>query len=196
MRSSVAIRDQQFIYHLTSVHNVPSIMQRGLIPRAQLNGDFADIADPEIIEGRCSEALEQFVPFHWFARNPFDGRVHQDRPDESFVLIAVERSLARRCNWWVIPRHPLAGGAFELLDYERGFAAIDWDMMDRRDYRDPLCKHVCMAECLSPGPVPAAQFAKIYTPSAEIERTVLQAARQSGYSRLWVDSNPNMFPPR
>ncbi|MBA6110115.1 MULTISPECIES: DarT ssDNA thymidine ADP-ribosyltransferase family protein [Pseudomonas] len=192
----MAIRDQQFIYHLTSVGNVPSIMRRGLLPRAQLNGGFTDIADPEIIEGRRGEALEQFVPFHWFAKNPFDGRVHQDRPGERFVLIAVAREHARQSNWRVIPRHPLAGGVFELLDYEAGFGAIDWDMMERREYREPLCKHVCMAECLAPGPVLATHFAKIYTPSPEVQQSVVREARGAGMGNLWVDSNPNMFPPR
>ncbi len=74
----MAIRDQQFIYHLTSIDNVPSIVRRGLLPRAHLDAGFTDIADPEIIEGRRGEALEQFVPFHWFAKNPFDGRVHME----------------------------------------------------------------------------------------------------------------------
>jgi hypothetical protein len=54
----VAIRDQQFIYHLTSIENVPSIMRRGLLPRAHLQAGFTDIADPEIIEGRRDEGLE------------------------------------------------------------------------------------------------------------------------------------------
>ena len=192
----MAIRDQQFLYHLTSTENVPSIIQRGLLPRALLNGEFADIADPEIIEGRRNDALEQFVPFHWFAKNPFDGRVHYDRPDEDFVLIAVNRAHARQSNWHVIPRHPLANGGFELLDYERGIEAIDWDMMERRDYHDPCCKHVCMAECLSPGPVPPSSFAKIYTPSLEIRLSVAHEARRAGLGRLWVDAKPSMFPPR
>ena len=192
----MAIRDQQFIYHLTSIDNVPSIVRRGLLPRAHLDAGFTDIADPEIIEGRRGEALEQFVPFHWFAKNPFDGRVHQDRPGERFVLIAVARSHARQSNWRVIPKHPLAGGAPELLDYDAGIGAIDWDMMERREYRDPLCKHICMAECLAPGPVLAAQFAKIYTPSPEIQLSVAREARGAGMGNLWIDSNPNMFPPR
>lgn len=195
-RSPVAIRNQQFIYHLTSTENIPSIMRTGLLPRGQLKTDFTDIADPEIIEGRRGGALEQFVPFHWFAKNPFDGRVHQDRPDEFFVLIAVARNHAHQSNWRVIPRHPLAGGVLELLDYEAGIGAIDWDMMERREYRDPLCKHVCMAECLAPGPVPVVQFAKIYTPSPEIKQSVTQEARGMGIGNLWIDSNPNMFPPR
>ncbi|WP_281169456.1 DarT ssDNA thymidine ADP-ribosyltransferase family protein [Pseudomonas cremoricolorata] len=95
---ALAIRDQKFIYHLTSLRNVRSILQRGLLPRSLLGAGFADIADQQIIEGRRRAALEQFVPFHWFAKNPFDGRVHRDRPDEHFVLIAVTRAHAKQNN--------------------------------------------------------------------------------------------------
>lgn len=66
----VSIRNQQFVYHLTSIENVPSILRNGLLPRSHLEGRFADVADPQIIEGRREMALEQFVPFHWFAKNP------------------------------------------------------------------------------------------------------------------------------
>lgn len=193
----MAIRDQHFLYHLTSVENVPSILRTGLQPRAALaDGGFRDIADAEIIEGRRDQELENYVPFHWFAKNPFDGRVYQDRPDEDFVLIAMSRDHARQQNWRVIPRHPLAGGGFELLDYATGFETIDWQSMELRDYHDQACKHICMAECLSPEPIPALQFAKIYTPSQEIQRFVQQQAGGLGLGRLWVDTNANMFPNR
>lgn len=112
------------------------------------------------------------------------------------MLIAVARGHAQASNWRVIPKHPLAGGTLELLEYEAGILAIDWDMMDRREYRDPDCKHICMAECLAPGPVRAAQFSKIYAPSPEIQQFVTQEASAAGARRLWVDSNPNMLPPK
>lgn len=191
---ATTIRDQHFIYHLTSLENVPSILQQGLQPRSALkSGNFRDVADPQIIEGRSREALEDYVPFHWFAKNPFDGRVHFDRPSDHFVLIAIYRKLARERNWRVIPRHPLAGGAFELFDYQAGVEVIDWDKMEVRDYQDPACRHVCTAECLSPGPVFASDFAKIFTPTEEIELLVRQHADQAGLKGLWIGANSNMF---
>ncbi|HFL2188127.1 TPA: DarT ssDNA thymidine ADP-ribosyltransferase family protein [Pseudomonas putida] len=193
----MAIRTQRFLYHLTSVANVPSIFQRGLLPRSLLEEeDFADIADAEIILGRSQQGLERFVPFHWFAKNPFDGRVYQDRSDEEFVLVAVERSHAQRNDWNVIARHPLSGARFELLGYDEGVDMIDWDLMDLRDYHDPECKHVCMAECLSPGPVSVTHFAKIFTPSEEISCYVRSQAEAAGLGGLWIDANRNMFPAR
>lgn len=190
----VSIRDKHFIYHLSSFENIPSIFRNGLQPRAKLQaGDFIDVADADIIEGRTSNSLETYVPFHWFSRNPFDGRVQADHPEKAFVLIAVYRNHAQRQGWQVIPRHPLAGGCLEIMTYEDGVEAIDWALMDQRDYSNAACRHVCMAECLSPAPVPVGDFAKMFTPSDELRLRVLELARELGHPKLWIEANPNMF---
>lgn len=185
------IRNQKLLYHLTSLRNVRSILENGLMPRARLQ-NFEDVADQEIIASRQAFRLENYVPFHWFSRNPFDGRVQQDRPHDQFVLITVKRVLAEQGNWAVVPCHPLANGTIRLLDFREGVAAIDWETMNRRDYHDPVCKSVCMAECLSPSPVPSAHFFRIYAPSEQVADTV---AGEIGRLRLSleVDVNGAMF---
>ncbi|MFJ2449261.1 hypothetical protein D3C75_609680 [compost metagenome] len=185
------IREQKLLYHLTSVTNIPSILERGLMPRAQLQ-EFQDVADQEIITNRQALALENYVPFHWFARNPFDGRVQRDRPNEQFVLITVRRALAQRGNWKVVPCHPLASGNIQLLDYTPGVAAIDWEVMNLRDYLDPTCKSVCMAECLSPHPVPPTWFFKVYAPSDQVAESVARVVAGLRLS-LEVEVNGAMF---
>lgn len=112
------IREQKLLYHLTALDNMPSIFLEGLKSRAQLS-NFADVADPEILAGRQQWGLENFVPFHWFAGNPFDGRVQIDNRNRRFVMITVRRAIAARENWKILPRHPLANGELELLDYAR-----------------------------------------------------------------------------
>ena len=52
--------------------------------------------------------------------------------------------------------------------------------MDRsdRDYGDRDCRHACMAEALSPVPVPVASFARIFVATEEtaaVVRTHLRA---------------------
>lgn len=185
------IRTQKLLYHLTSLDNVRSILTNGLMPRAGLQ-NFRDVADQEIITNRQALSLENYVPFHWFSRNPFDGRVQQDRPHDQFVLITVRRTLAEQDNWRVVPRHPLANGTIQLLDYNEGFSAIDWVTMNRREYLDPDCKSVCMAECLSPNPVPSAHFFKIYTPSERVADAVTAEIAKLKLS-LEVDVNGAMF---
>jgi hypothetical protein len=185
------IKDQKLLYHLTSLENIVSILQRGLLPRAQLES-FADVANPEIIQNRGNYGLERFVPFHWFARNPFDGRVQQDHPRKTYVLIAVRRTLAQAENWPVIPRHPLANGEPQLLNYQQGVSSIDWETMNRRDYHDSDCKSVCMAECLSPRPVQASDFFRIYAPTEEVAQQV-RAIVDRLRLHVEVDVNPGMF---
>lgn len=185
------IRSKKLIYHLTSLDNLASILTKGLLPRANLTG-FVDVADPEIIATRRGLQLEVCVPFHFFARNPFDGRVQTDHPDKRFALIAVRREAARMSNWKIIPRHPLAGGEIQIFDYDAGIEAIDWVAMNKRDYADPNSKCVCMAECVSPGPVAPDLFQAIYIKNdadAQRVRALLIAARL----RLFVEVSPAMF---
>ncbi|WP_323835150.1 DarT ssDNA thymidine ADP-ribosyltransferase family protein [Photorhabdus africana] len=115
----VNIKAKKLLYHLTSLKNVSSILDSGLKPRSMLK-KFHDVADQEIIDNRKEHKLEHYVPFHWFSRNPFAGRVQKDRPDEDFVLITVRRSIAKTGNWKIIPRHPLANTTVELYDYDKG----------------------------------------------------------------------------
>ena len=89
------IRAKKLIYHLTSLKNMASILETGLLPRSRLDG-FVDVADPEIIESRKGLRLECHVPFHFFAKNPFDGRVQRDHSKKRFVLIPVHT----RPNWY------------------------------------------------------------------------------------------------
>lgn len=114
--------------------------------------------------------MENFVPFPWFAKNPFDGGVQAAHRDKVFALISVRRELAAGNNWKVIPRHPLANAEIELLDYRIGFATIDWEMMSRREYQEPNCKSVCMAECLAPSTVSASMFFSIYVRNGQLEQ--------------------------
>lgn len=185
------IKVQKLLYHLTPIGNVGSILEGGLKPRAQLE-NFEDIADHEIIDGRRGLELENYVPFHWFARNPFDGRVQADRPDDLFVLITVKRELAARRNWKIIPRHPLAAGEIQLLDYREGFEAIDWELMNKRDYHDPDSKSVCMAECLSPAIVLQNNFYNIFVFCDESAKYVEKKQKRHG-TRVDVKINEQMF---
>ena len=185
------IKDQQFIYHLTDIENLPSILSNGLQPRSSLI-NFSDVADDEIIASRKRSKLEDYVPFHFFARSPFDGAVQLSHPQKTFVLIAIRRSLAEANNWSIIPKHPLSLAKVELLDYTDGIAAIDWDAMDKRDYNDPHSRSVCMAECLSPNIVSANCFFSIYVKndlSAERVVKMLEAKSISCH----VNINPKMF---
>jgi hypothetical protein len=185
------IEDQFLLYHLTSVDNLSGIFRDGLRPGAGLTG-FADVADGEILKKRKTLELDRFVPFHWFAKNPFDGRVQRDNPETKFVLICVRRSFAQKNEWLIIPRHPLAGDEIELFEYDEGLKAIDWELMNTRDYSNSECKNVCMAECLSPGIVAAKDFIMLFVPNAEVGDVCLGKMLEAGVN-VPVHINSGMF---
>ena len=185
------IKSQSLIYHLTCLANLPSILTQGLLPRSGLQG-FTDVADPSILLERQRFNLEDCVPFHFFCRNPFDGRVQKDHRDKKFILLAVKRALARERGWKIIPRHPLAGGNIQIMDYDAGLAAINWQKMNERDYSDPESKSVCMAECIAPGVVPPTLFSNIFVRDENTRLNVSNMVVKAGFG-IYVNANEKMF---
>lgn len=171
------IRDRKLIYHLTSLKNLESILEMGLLSRDEMD-DFDDVANHEIITFRRDNGLNCYVPFHFFTGNPFDGRVQIDYPDKDFIYITLQRKYAERKGFKIIPMHPKSMRRLEILDYNEGFERIDWDTMECRDYYDEYCKHVCMAECLSPNAVNPEEFFAIYVKYDRVEQYVRNACRE------------------
>lgn len=189
----MSIKNQKQVYHLTALSNLDSILKVGILPRSKVKvGDFRDVADKKIIAKREELGLNKKVPFHFFAGNPFDGRVISDHPGEDFVLIAVSRGVAEKQNWWVVDKHPLATDVQVYPDYKKGMSAIEWDVMDKRDYKDAECKLICMAECVAPDTVPVSDFASFYVKDKKTEEAVTKLLSKFKVKK-YVDVNPGMF---
>lgn len=188
------IRNKQYIYHLTSIDNLESILENGLCPRNMVD-EFDDVADPDIIDFRRENNLNDYVPFHFFANNPFDGRVQKDHPDKSFFYICLKRNFAREHGFKIIPMHPIAmGNDLILYEYDEGMESIDWDTMEISNYLDSYCKHVCMAECLSEEVIEIGDFERIYVKDEETKDFVEQLASEClGYIPFRVTVNEFMF---
>lgn len=169
-------KNQKLVYHLTAMSNLPSILKNGLQSRAVLSGaDFADVADHSILASRKGKGLDEHVPFHFFSRTPFDYAVMHKHPTTPFVVLAVHRDLAKAKNWKIVPCHPLCGAAPDIMDYDAGFNAINWDLMHSEELKyatHPEYKQTCMAECLSPVTVEAVKFHSIYVKTVADKATV------------------------
>lgn len=189
-------KNQKLIYHLTAMSNLPSIIRNGLQSRAALSGaGFTDVADHSILASRKSKGLEEHVPFHFFSKTPFDYAVHYNNPSTTFVLLAVHRTLAKANNWKIVPSHPLCGAAPDIMDYEAGFNAINWDLMHSEEYKYAThqeYKQTCMAECLSPATVGAAKFHSIYVKTDADRATVLAHLKEASLTPH-VNVAPWMF---
>ncbi|KYG83692.1 DarT ssDNA thymidine ADP-ribosyltransferase family protein [Roseivirga echinicomitans] len=186
-------KEGKLLYHLTALDNLPSIIENGLKPRAQLK-KFTDVADPEIIVHRSDFNLNSSVPFHFYAPTPFSGSVQKAWPKEQFVYLTIERKLALKNNFGVIPRHPLSFKS-DPLPYNKGIDTIDWELMGKRDYLDHDCKEVCMAECLTHEPI-LFEFIRFIYVKNEPDRILVNdfmkkaTKTHSGFS---IFINPNMF---
>jgi RNA:NAD 2'-phosphotransferase (TPT1/KptA family) len=53
-------KEGKLLYHLTSIDNLPNIIQEGLKPRSNLS-KFVDIADMEIIGHRKEYELDKYI---------------------------------------------------------------------------------------------------------------------------------------
>ena len=188
------VRMQKLIYHLTALENMESIFRNGLLARTAIKTTFIDIADQTIIEKRRELGILNCVPFHLFFQNPFDGRVQKDNMDKIFVYIAIWRSLATEKRYRIIPRHPLACDDGEIYQFEEGMRAIEWDVLERREYRDDYCRNVCMAECLGPETIPVSDFAFIYTKNETDKKYLTDVALNTiGVYTFGIEVRPHYF---
>lgn len=140
------VSQQMWLWHLTAIDNLESILKNGLLARNQIS-EFVDVADQEIIIKRG--ILGNYVPFHFFQGNPFDGRILKDHKDKTFCFIVITREIAKDKGYKILPKHPLAQEEPDLYNYDEGMKAINWALINKREYADKECKIACMAECLA-----------------------------------------------
>lgn len=157
---AISPKEGRLLYHITALDNLESIIMNGLQPRIGLS-NFTDIADKEILQERKLFKLESYTPFHFFAGTPFAGSVQLTHPDVDFVYLTIQRDKAIKANFSIIPSHPLHYNGTPL-DWNNGFQAIDWNLMGERNYGNPKCKEICMAEAIYGGTIKISHFHCIY----------------------------------
>lgn len=189
-------KNGKLLYHLTDLDNLQSIIENGLLPRYYLMDeslDFEDVADEEIIDFRRYVGLDKYVPFHFFAKNPFDGKVQKNHPSTNFIYICITRNLAKANNFSIIPQHPKSMSIFRLYDYDDGFDIIDWDTLESRDYSNQYCKNVCMAECVGEYKIEASYFQSIAVKDENTKRYVEALLKKHNITNVYVNIHPEWF---
>jgi hypothetical protein len=174
------IQDGKLFYHVTALENLPSIFENGLMSRADVlasNLLKTDVADEEIIEKRKELGILEYVPFHFFEPTAFTGAVFNAHPDKSFCSITITRAFAQKQGFKICTAHPLSRNPkAQILDYNEGISAIDWDKAEERDYDDEESKNSCMAECLATSPVKPEDFFIIFVPNEKTKTHVERLA--------------------
>lgn len=192
----MSIREGKLIYHLTDIKNVQSIIENDLLPRKTMFEKgfcFQDVADQEILHFREEYDLNKYVPFHFFGRNPFDGKVQLCHPKSEFVYFCIRRNYARTKGFQIIPKHPLNMNPFIMYNYDDGMEKVEWDKMEVRDYSDYECKEICMAECVYDGSIAIHEFSNIYVKTEADKIYVERLLKKYGINNLYVNVNPNLF---
>ena len=197
-------KEGKLLYHMTRLENMPSILEHALLSRKQAEERrllSMDIADHEILAERenfwSPRPLSEYVPFHFFVKNPFDGRVCRQYGSENMVIIAITREWAQSLSSsYIVTAHPLHPSA-QCLPYNEGYDAIDWFALESRDYYNNDTKQKCMAECLIPDGVAPEEFACIYVYTDEAKEELLKypnSWRVKHYPERYIQVAPYMFP--
>nr|WP_314767538.1 DarT ssDNA thymidine ADP-ribosyltransferase family protein [uncultured Lachnoanaerobaculum sp.] len=179
------VRNGKLLYHLTSVNNLDSIFEKGLLPRKYVknkNINFSDIANPDIIDKREQLYLDKYIPFHFHPYTAFDYAVKYNGNPEDMVYICVDRKFAKNMKFLVLPKHPLSekSNEFELFTFDKGMEEIDWETMEEKGREDTYAKEVKMAECLSESSIPATSFNCIYVANDKIKEYVTIKLKKYG----------------
>lgn len=181
------IKTGKLLYHLTKLSNLDSILHYGLVSRKhvkEINIQFSDVADQEIITKRTELGLDEYIPFHFHPYSSFDVAVKNKYVDEEFIYICIARETAKFNRFKVLPRHPLnTEEHYQLYEYEEGFQLIDWDRMHTMGTEDRYIKSVKMAECLTNLIVPPNVFCNIYVKNEAIRLLVEEKLVTKGIKR-------------
>lgn len=196
----MSVSEGKLLYHLTQLDNMETIFQYGLLSRNEMisrSFEFIDVADPEIIQFRKDNGLNDYVPFHFYPKNPFDGRVQKNNTDCRFAYICVHREIARQNDFKIIPRHPKSMNVFQMFDYDLGFNQIEWNVMDnweQRDYHDDNIRNICMAECVTKGIIELDMIHSIGVSCEEDKKYIEQLVQKYNVkNRIFINIMSNWF---
>lgn len=182
------VKKGKLLYHLTKLDNLESIIKYGLMPRKKVleqRINFGDIANPEIISKRTELGLDVYTPFHFHPYSAFDVAVKHTYKEHDMIYLCLDRELARRNHFKILPQHPLSAEECILYDYDKGFQMIDWGTMMEKNRKDDYAKQVKMAECLTEKIIPINYFNCIFVSSEDVKKKTIYILKKNG-----VDSQP------
>lgn len=166
-------KNDNLLYHMTTINNLEGIICNGLMSRAELEKhryNFIDVANQEIIAKRM---MSNMIPFHFTCHSAFDYKVQGDHPDLSFVYLTITREYARAHNFFISPKHPLSAvEEYDKFPYDEGFKLIDWEAMKKRGNDDRHVHSTKMAECLCSVIIPISDFDTIFVEDNNISDKV------------------------
>jgi len=194
------------LYYITHVDNIPSILERGILPheRIELEGiKYTPIYDIEIVKGRKErtapngKSLWSFANLYFQPRNPMLYRVRCEKGVENIAVLGMDRFIFNREDAFVStgnaahhsseilppPRHLPKPKRKEFIDILKDISKMEW-------WKAPDgSKRKIMAELLIPDEVPPESIKSIYVANHEIAEKV----KTTIDGRIPVIPDPKMF---
>ena len=98
--------------------------------------------------------------------------------------------ISKRKQVLILPRHPLNLNEVELLEYDKGITAIDWDTMETSSTASEYARQVRMAECLTDKIVPLSCFQSIAVRNNEVKSLIESKLTDVVGNKPFVDIRP------
>jgi len=173
--------DIRYLFYITHVDNVASIVRRGVLSHAEIERQqvpFNRIYDDSIVSRRKDKStpegrsLWDYANLYFQPRNPMMYRVIHERGKETLAVVAI-RPEVMKIGGVIITDGNAANAPTRFFDFAEGMKIIsaDWKTIQNDWWsRDDGSKRRIMAECLVPGQVTAEHIAAVYVPDTEVQQ--------------------------
>lgn len=195
------------LFHLTAIDNLPSIIQRGILPRNEVSShDFVDISMSDVQLRRAEKTvdlgknpsgfrverrLHDLVPFYFTPRNPMTYK-RKDKSRELCVLVVPLLSFCRDDVLFVFSDGNAAAEATEFAWNIRQLREfVSWDVIDAERWIDwPDGRRRRCAEFIAGGKVDFGHVARVVVASQEGKELVLGHLKRASRScSVEIDGN-------
>jgi O-acetyl-ADP-ribose deacetylase (regulator of RNase III) len=194
--------DLTYLYYITHVDNVGSIVQRGLLSHAEVERqkvEFTPIYDDSIVSRRKAKAtpegrsLWEYANLYFQPRNPMMYRViHEEKSKDSLAVVAVRPDIMQ-LDGVIVTDGNAANAPTQFFNSPEGMKVVsaNWSIIQNEWWSsEDGSKRRIMAECLVPGQIGPEYIAAVYVPTLETKKKL---DSELCNTKLNVIPEPRMF---
>ena len=193
--------DIRYLYYITHVDNVPSIVGKGLLSHTEIERrgvEFTPIYDESIVSRRKDKStpegksLWDYANLYFQPRNPMMYRVIHEKKKESLAVVAIRRAVMKTSGV-IITDGNAANAPTQFSDLAGGMKVLsaNWKTIQNDWWsKDDGSKRRIMAECLVPEQVRPEYIEAVYVPDPETKQRL---DRKLDNKKVSVIPEPHMF---
>ena len=192
----------EFLYHITHVRNMPSILEHGLLSHNdvhQFRISYIDISDPKVQRRRTKKtprgcAIHDYVSLYFNARNAMLYRIQNNMQYQDISILRMDRQLLE-VDGAVFTDENAASTSSVFFDCPRNLNKLYWECIHARHpwKMYPRGKSIRCAEVLVPGPIPIDRVQYIVVKDLEAKSRISNTLIDHGGIRERVVVDPKLF---